>query len=192
MKNTAVLGIVVVAVAALIGAGACACGAWLLAPRLLGAGPDGIDLRPTPGAIDPEAALPQQVGRYTRGACRQIAAFQELDLGPDAVETIYTGPDGQVRVIAVRMDSTHAAAETVSELAARLDDAGLLGSRRLLAEEPSPGWWSASGKRNFAYWYAPGGDMDRHGFIWQNGCWCFVVSSDQAVARRDVTLDLPY
>lgn len=192
MKNIVVMGAVVVAAAALIGAGACACAAWLVAPRVLGAGPDGIDLRPTPGAIDPEAALPQEVGRYTRGACRQIAAFQGLDLGPDAVEAHYAGPYGRVRVIAARMASYHDAAETVRELAARLGDAGFLGSRRLLAEEPSRGWRSASGKRNFAYWYAPDGDMDRYGFIYQSGCWCFVVSSDQPVARRDVTLDFPY
>jgi hypothetical protein len=192
MKNIVVLGVLVVAAVALIGVGACACAAWLLAPRVLGAGPDGIDLRPTPGAIDAEAALPQEVGRYTRGACHPLGVFQGLDLGPDAVEAIYTGPDGQVRVIAARMDSTRDAARIVSELAGRLEDAGLLSSRRLRAEEPSPGWWSASGKRNCAYWYAADGDLDRHGFIWQSGRWCFIVSSDQPVARRDVSLDFPY
>jgi hypothetical protein len=113
-------------------------------------------------------------------------------LGPEAVEAVYTGSGGSVRVIAARLGNYHEAAALVAELAGRLEDAGVLDSYRLLAEEPFEGWWSASGKRNFAYWYAPDWATDQHGFVWQNGRWCFIVASNAPVARRDVTLNFPY
>jgi hypothetical protein len=171
---------------------ACAVVASWVAPRVLGAGPDGIDLRPTPGPIQPEAALPGEVAGYQQGDWHRVTIFHGLELGPDAVEAHYGGPDGSVRVVAARMTSYHHAASAVSDLAQQLEEAGVLDSRRLLAEEPYLGWKSASGKRNFAYWYAPGWEVDQRGFIWQSGNWCFIVASNSPVARRDVVLAFPY
>jgi hypothetical protein len=185
---------------AILGLGVCGtcavtAGVWALgsaASRVLGAGPDGIDLRPTPGVISPQAALPADVAGYERGACRPVAEFRGVDLGPEAVEAIYTGPGGSARVIAARLASYHDAAIAVRDLAAQLERAGSLDSRRLVAEEPFEGWWSASGKRNFVFWHAPAWEMDRHGFAWQSGNWWFIVASDDPVARRDVSLGFPY
>jgi hypothetical protein len=185
------------AVAALVICGACAVTAGVVAvgtvaPRVLGAGPDGIDLRPTPGAIPPEVALPAEVAGYERGEYHSIVGFRGVDLGPEAVEAIYTGPGGSTRVAAARLESYHDAATAVSELAAQLERVGSLDSRRLVAEEPFEGWWSASGKRNFVFWHAPSWGMDRHGFARQSGDWCFIVASNDPVARRDVSLGFPY
>jgi hypothetical protein len=171
---------------------ACIATAYLAVPRVLGAGPDGIDLRPTPGAVAPEAVLPEKVAGYERGECNPVTTFYGLALGPDAVETTYSKHVKRVRVIAVRMESYHAAATAVSELARRLDEAGYLGSRRLLAEEPYKGWQSASGKRNCAFWYAPDWETDRYGFVWQNDNWCFILTTNDPAAKRDVSTSLPY
>jgi hypothetical protein len=179
-------GIVLIAIVA------CAVVASWAAPKVLGAGPDGIDLRPTPGPIQPEAALPVEVATYKRGDWSRMTTFHGLELGLDSVETSYDGPDGSVRVVAARMASYHHAALTVSDLAQQLEEAGVLGSRRLLAEAPYQGWKSASGKRNFAYWYAPRWEVDQRGFIWQSGNWIFIVASNSPVARRDVSLAFPY
>lgn len=56
---------------------------WVLAPLLLGAGPDGIDLRPDPGPISPEAALLGRIGRYKQGNCQSVRDFRGVNLGPD-------------------------------------------------------------------------------------------------------------
>lgn len=177
---------------ALIAIVACAAVASWAAPRVLGAGPDGIDLRPTPGPIQPEAALPSVVADYERGDWYRVTTFHGLELGQDAVEVRYDGPGGTVRVVAARMATFHQAASAVSDLARQLEEAGVLDSRRLLAEEPYRGWKSASGKRNFAYWHAPDWEVDQRGFIWQSGNWCFIVASNSPLARRDVSLAFPY
>lgn len=192
MKRTLVALLVVGALITLTVLGACIVGAGAVAPRILGAGPDGIELRPTPGEIESKAALPAEIAGYARAECHSLGAFQGVPLGPEAVEAIYTGSGGSVRVIVAKLRNDHEAAALVAELAARLEDAGVLDSYRLLAEEPFEGWWSASGKRNFAYWHAPDWATDQHGFVWQNGRWCFVVASNAPVARRDVTLNFPY
>jgi len=119
LEKQRVVLILGLAVAVLVTCGVCAAGAGAaalraLAPRVLGAGPDGIDLRPTPGAIAPEAALPAEAGGYKRGECRPVARFRGVDLGPEAVEAIYTGPRGSARVIAARLASYHDAATAVA------------------------------------------------------------------------------
>jgi hypothetical protein len=173
-----------------ITAGAVAVGT--VGQRMLGAGPDGIDLRPTPGAIALEAALPPEVAGYERGECQPIAEFRGVDLGLGAVEAIYTGSRGSACVIAARLGSYQDAAAAVSELAAQLETTSSLDSHRLVAEEPFRGWWSASGKRSFVFWHALAWETDRHGFAWQSGNWCFIVASNDPLARRDVTLGFPY
>lgn len=192
MKRTWVFLALILGSIVLIAIVACAVVASWAAPRVLGAGPDGIDLRPTPGPIQPEAALPGEVADYKRSDWHHLTTFHGLELGPDAVETSYDGPDGRARVVAARMASYHHAASAVSDLARQLEEAGVLGSRRLRAEEPYRGWKSASGKRNFAYWYAPTWEVDQRGFIWQSGNWCFIVASNSPMARRDVSLAFPY
>jgi hypothetical protein len=97
-----------------------------------------------------------------------------------------------VRVIAARLDSYHDAATAVRDLAQILESTGVLDSHRLLALEPDKGWWSASGKRNFAFWHDPGAEVDQRGLVWQNGSWCFIVAANHPMARRDVTLAFPY
>ena len=171
---------------------ACAVVASWAAPRVLGAGPDGIDLRPTPGPIQPQAALPGEVAGYKRSAWHRVTTFHGLELGPDTVEARYDGPDGSVRVVAARLGNYHHAASAVSDLAQQLEEVGVLDSRRLRAEEPYRGWKSASGKRNFACWYAPAWEADQRGFIWQSGNWYFIIASNSPVARRDVSLAFPY
>jgi hypothetical protein len=166
-----------------------------IAPNVLGAGPEGIDLRPTPEDLTADDLLPQEIAGYARGECRGITAFRDfrkLNLGTNAVEASYAGPTGTVRIVAARMLTQQAAAAAVREIAHYLEQADILGSRRLRFDEPSKGWWSASGKRNFAYWRAPTCDTDRYGFVWQSGRWCFIVASNSIVARRDVSLAFPY
>ena len=170
--------------------GAVALGA--VGQRVLGAGPDGIDLRPTPGAIALEAALPPDVAGFERGECRPVAQFRGVDLGVEAVEVLYAGPRGSARAIAARLESYHDAAAAVSELARQFQRTSSLDSHRLMAEEPFRGWWGASGKRNFVFWHALAWETDRHGFAWQSGNWCFIVASNDPTARRDVTLGFPY
>ena len=185
-----VVAVLVLCVSCAIAVGAVAAGS--AAQRVLGAGPDGIDLRPTPGAMTPEAALPPKVAGYEQGELQPIAGFRGVDLGPEAVEAIYTGSRGSARVIAARLDSYQDAAVAVSELAAQLETTSNLDSHRLVAEGPSQGWWSPSGKRSFAFWHALAWETDRHGFAWQSGNWCFIVASNDPLARRDVTLGFPY
>jgi hypothetical protein len=197
MQNRPRMLILGLAAAGIIICEACAVTAGVLAVgtvarTALAAGPDGIDLRPTPGAIAPEVALPAEIGGYEREECQAIAEFQGVDLGSEAVEAVYIGPAGCARAVAARLQSYHDAATTVSELAAQLDRVGSLDSHRLVAEEPLEGWWSASGKRNFVFWHAPEWGMDRHGLAWQSGNWCFIVASNDPAARRDVSLDFPY
>jgi hypothetical protein len=197
MKKRSWVLILGLAVAALAVCGACAVTAGVVAvgtvaPKVLGAGPDGIDLRPTPGAIPPEIALPAEIAGYERGEYHSIVEFHGVALGPEAVEAIYTGPGGSARVVAARLESCHHAATAVSKLAAQLKKVGSLDSRRLVAEEPFEGWWSAFGKRDFVFWHAPAWGMDRRGFAWQSGNWCFIVASNDPVARRDVSLGFPY
>jgi hypothetical protein len=184
------VAVLVICVSCAIALGAAAAGG--AAHRVMVAGPDGIDLRPTPGAITPEAALPPEVAGYERGECQPIAEFRGVDLGLEAVEAIYAGSRGSARVIAARLDSYHDAAAAVSELVAQLETASSLDSRRLVAEEPFQGWRSASGKRSFVFWHALAWETDRHGFAWQSGNWCFIVASNDPLARRDVTLSFPY
>ena len=192
-KRTVLVTLVLVAIAGLFATVmVCAVGMWWVAPRVLGAGPDGIQLRPAPGAITPESALPAEVAGYERTQIRRIAGYHGLSLGPDAAEAIYHGTYGDVRVIAARLGSYHDAANTVSDLAQRLGATGVLDSHRLQAEEPNKGWWSASGKRNFAFWYDPEAQADQRGLVWQNDTWCFIVAANHPIARRDVTLEFPY
>jgi hypothetical protein len=191
-KSVILVLAVVACIGGLIVIGACAVGAYLTAPKVLGAGPDGIDLRPMPGAIPPESALPEEVAGYKRGECQSVTSYRGLALGPDAAEATYYGPDGDVHVVAARLGSYHSAAATVRELAQRVEAAGGLGSHRLLADAPYKGWWSASGKRNFVFWNDPKQAVDRYAFIWQNGAWCFIIASNSPMARRDVTLAFPY
>jgi hypothetical protein len=165
--------VLVICVACPVIAGTVAVGT--VAPRVLGAGPDGIDLRPTPGAIPPEVALPAEVAGYERGEYHSLIEFRGVDLGPVAVEAIYTGPGGSARVVAARLEGYHDAATAVSELAGQLERTRSLDSHRLVAEEPFQGWWGTSGKRNFVFWHALAWEMDRHGFAWQSGNWCFIV-----------------
>lgn len=172
--------------------GACVVGMGALAPRVLGAGPEGIDLRPTPGDSVPEAILPAEVAGYTRGKLHEVASFLGLDLGPDGVEAIYSASGRSARLIAARLASDDDAAAFVASLADLLEKAGVLGSCRLRSGEPYEGWWSSAGKRNFVYWHAPGWATDQYGFAWQSGHWCFVVTANDPVARRDVALDFPY
>lgn len=75
------------------------------------------------------------------------------------------------------------AAAAVRELAVQLERISSLDSHRLVAEEPFEGWWSASGKRNFVFWHALAWETDRHGFAWQSGYSCFIVASNDLVAR---------
>jgi hypothetical protein len=183
--------------AAVVICGPCAVTAGVVAaetvvPRVFGAGPDGIDLRRTPGAIALEAALPPEVAGYERGECQPIAEFRGVDLGLGTLEAIYTGSRGSARVIAASLESYHDAAAAVSELAGQLERTSSLDSHRLVAEEPFRGWWSASGKRNFVFWHALACETDRHGFAWQSGNRCFIVASDDPLARRDVTRGLLY
>jgi len=192
MKRKPIVLALVAAFGALVVCGVLVIAAGAVAPRVLGAGPDGIDLRPVPGDIEPEAALPQRIADYERGECHSVTTFHGLALGPAAVEAVYTGPGGSARVVAARLGSYHDAAAAVSELAGQLENAGVLGSRRLLAEEPFEGWWSASGKRNFAYWHASDWNTDQRGFVWQSGNWCFIVAANDPVARRDVSLEFSY
>lgn len=192
-KGTALVALVVVAVAGVLAmVMVCTAGIWWAAPRVLGAGPDGIELRPTPGVMAPESVLPGEVAGYTQTECRKVASYRGLVLGPDAAEATYDGTHGSVRVIAARMDSYHDAATAVRDLAQILESTGVLDSHRLLAEEPYKGWWSASGKRNFAFWYDPEAAVDQRGLVWQNGRWCFIVAANHPIARRDVTLAFPY
>lgn len=191
-KSVILVFVLAAGIGGLIIMGACIIGAYLAAPKVLGAGPDGIDLRPTPGAISLQGPLPEEVAGYKRGECQSITSYRDLALGPDAAEAIYRGPDGDVRVIAARLGSHQHAAATVRELAHCLEVSGGLGSHRLLADAPYKGWWSASGKRNFVFWNDPKRAVDRHAFIWQNGAWCFIIASNSPVARRDVTLAFPY
>jgi hypothetical protein len=184
------VAVLIICVSCAIAVGAVAVGT--VGQRVLGAGPDGIDLRPTPGAIAPEAALPPEVGGYERGECQLIAEFRGMDLRREAVEAIYVGSRGSVRVIAARLDSYQDAATAVFELAGQLQTTSSLDSHRLTAEEPFRGWWGASGKRNFVFWHALAWETDRHGFAWQSGNWCFIVASNDPLARRDVTLGFPY
>jgi hypothetical protein len=193
-SRSVILGLAVVG---LILCGACAVTMGAVAPgavgqRVLGAGPDGIDLRPTPGAIALEAALPPEVAGFERGECRPAAEFRGVHLGLEAVEALYAGPHGSARAIAARLESYQDAAAAVSELARQLQRTSSLDSHRLLAEEPFQGWWGASGKRNFVFWHALAWETDRHGFAWQSGNWFFVVASNDPTARRDVTLGFPY
>ena len=185
-----VVAVLVICVLCAIAVGPVAVGT--VGQRVLGAGPDGIDLRPTPGVIAPEAALPPEVAGYGRGECQPIAEFRGVDLGPEAVETIYAASRGSARVIAARLESYHDAAAAVSKLAAQLETTSSLDSHRLVAEEPFRGWGSASGKRNFVFWHALAWEKDRHGFAWQSGNWCFIVASNDPLTRRDVTLGFPY
>jgi hypothetical protein len=185
------------AVAALAICGVCAAmvGSAVLgtvAPRIFDAGPDGIDLRPTPGAIAPEIALPAEAAGYERRECRPVAGFRGVDLGPEVVEAIYTGPRGSARVLAARLGSYHDAARAVAELLAQLERVSSLGSHRLVTEEAFGNWRTSSGKRSFVSWHAPAWGIERHGFAWQSGHWCFIVASNDPVIRRDVTLGFPY
>lgn len=184
------VAVLVICVSCAIAVGAVAAGSAV--QRMLGAGPDGIDLRPTPGAITPETALPPAVAAYERGECQPIAEFRGVGLGPEAVEAIYSGSRGSARVIAARLESYQDAAAAVSELAEQLEKTSCLDSHRLVAEEPFRGWGSASGKRNFVFWHALAWEKDRHGFAWQSGNWCFIVASNDPLSRRDVTLGFPY
>jgi hypothetical protein len=184
------VAVLVICVSCAIAVGAVAVGT--VGQRVLGAGPDRIDLRPTPGAIAPEAALPPVVGGYERGEPQPTAEFRGVALGLEAVEAIYTGSRGSARVIAARLDSYQDVAVAVSELTAQLETTSSLDSHRLVAKEPFRGWWSASGKRNFVFWHALAWETDRHSFAWQSGNWCFIVASNDPLARRDVTLNFPY
>ncbi|MBM3135880.1 MAG: hypothetical protein FJZ89_11495 [Chloroflexi bacterium] len=187
-KVIAILTLILVLIGAVLAGRAC----WLAAPTILGAGPDGIELRPAPGAISPEAALPQLVARYERGACQRVTDFHGVNLGAEAMACTYTGPNGSVVAISARLASYHDAAQTVSDVAEFMKAGGFLSSSRLLAEKPDEGWWSASGKRNCATWHAEGGEVARSGFIWQNGQWCFILTSESSMARSDVSKEFPY
>jgi len=167
--------------------------AHALAPKILGAGPAGIDLRPVPGTITPEAILPETIADYKRCDCTAIKKFHDLSLQAETMEGTYTGRNGNLlHIIAVRTANRQESASAIKTLATQLQDKGFLQSCRLRAEEPYKGWWSASGKRNFAYWYAPTWTGDQHGFIWQSGSWYFIVASNNPIARRDVTLAFTY
>jgi hypothetical protein len=162
-----------------------------VAPRLLSAGPDGIDLRPVPGAILPAETLPAEVAGYVRGECHPLVEFRDVYLGSDAVEATYIAPRGSVRVVAARLANRDAAA-IVRELTRQLESFGSLGSHRLVSEELCHGCGTASCPRSFVSWHAPEWGGDRHGLAWQSGAWLFIVASGDPVARRDVALGFPY
>lgn len=190
-------GMVAVATIIVVCAALIACGVLLFAtskavPRVLGGGPDGIDLRPTPRIVEPEVTLPLELNGYMRGECRSVESFHGVPLGPDAVQTVYEASSGSAYVVAARMGTYLDAAQTVEKFVEELDKGSHLSSWRLQAGEPYESWISPAGKRNFAYYYAPGWDKDRYGFIWQSGQWCFIVASNYPVARRDVSLAFPY
>ncbi len=189
MKNRKVFAVVVLALAV---AAALAALVWQFAPTVLGSGPYGIDLRPTPEAARAREALPAAIADYSLEGLEFKDSFLGAPLGPDAVIGAYEGPRGRVAVVAARLDSPHDAAAVVADLARRLEETGCLDSRRLRNGEPYKGWWSASGKRNFAAWYADDWGGERSGFAWQSGHWFFAVASADWKAKREVARAFPY